>query len=1728
MSKFLFNKLTYLILVIGLGAAAFCQTSSGTSGDFIRPFPSPTPTPKPTPSPTPTPTPTPTPAPNSTMGAIINQRGFGTTNSPGINVGGAASLLGSRSYTYSVPMFALPGRHGLNLDLSLYYNSLIWETVAGGGVTYSPEGPSPSTGFRLDYGYIQWDDSVTTTGVLVDAKGAKHPLVAATQFGTQFNTIDSTYISVQHHTGTSSTDIDSDVVTYKNGSQTFYQEAPGSAQTCCPGSIAPSDTHLITRPVKIEDTSGNFITINYSDNFSTSLSSVVDTAGRTITFIYANGLLNCVTDAVTCNAAGSRTFNFSWNSQYILNYQFSQLITSPWAPIPPLQGSSFPYTVLSGVTRPDGTGVQFNYGDWMIVNDIRELSTNGSVRYETNYNFPAASAGPLDYPPTYTQQTVTTVDKDGNPKQATWSYQTVISSPAPSEKLVSCVAVTDPLGTIHLTTLSAQGNIFDGLPIKSTVATGSTAPCTTPPAVVLRSSITQWTTDTDSSGLLNGLNPRIQTVTTILSDGLTQSQIQIAYDGHGNQIDAKHFDFGSGKPGPLLRETVATYATNLGNIFNLPTDMQIKDGSGSVLSHQTFTYDDYGTTQLKTVSPLPPGFDNINFGAATGPPRGNLTGETFYTNAAAGTGPLSTTFTYDILGNALTSKAGCCRQAVETFSSNTQYTFPDSVSVGPSGSQLTTSYLYDMGKGRAIVVTDANGQQTHLTYDVDNRPANTTTADGVITTFNYDDAAVNPVTTLSNTGNSLVIKATQDGLGRALKEQVLSGSSLIRTTSRINDALGRPMQVSNPYGPADPVLYSNYVYDELGRLISVTQPALAGTTQNSSQFKYSAGTFSDSTGSLHSGQSLQLTDPAGKSRLQFTDGLGRLVRVDEPGGQPLSLTTPNSTFYSYDALGNLLQVLQGQQTRTYQYDSLSRVISSTIPETGYQAATAAYSDSGTLSHITDPRLMPNSATHLSTTFAYDMLNRPKTITFGDGSTVSYTYNPPGSAHNTGGRLAAVSNAVATHTYQYDIMGRLSNVSQSIGGQVYNIGYQYHPDGTLASITYPSGRIVATDEDSIGRVSQIKNNGTSLLSIDSYNAIGDALHETYADGITGVYSYDNHLQIASRNYSSATGSLLNLTYNYGGAQNNGQIASITDGMIPEHSTNYTYDALSRLITAGTSNLVAPNTWQLQFAYDRYGNRLSETPSGGTASMPSGQLPVDSATNHIACGGCTYDAAGNMTSDGLFNYSFDAIGEMAAVTPLGSNSPVATFGYDPGGLRVIKNGTVYIYSNRKVIAEYSAGTAATSPNVEYIYRGKSQLATIAAGVITYHFGDHISSRFDADSTGKVVRTFGSYPFGETWYETGVLSKWKFSTYENDAESGLNYAIARFQSPRLGRFMSVDSLAGQHTNPQSLNRYAYVNNDPINLTDPSGMECVEGCDDDEGGGGGGDGGGGDGGAPGGDDGGSGDGGFPDTIVLCLPMPSCADGVSEFGSLGQPIDLTTLIDGESIFATVFGFEPGGSDGPAPEPADEPSIADLTPAATVAPNVNTGSTQAGGLDLLQGGLMVAGFIPGVGDVANGINAVISLARGNYKDAALYGLSAIPFAGILGEAAIAAREVESGVNAGRELLLDTNVVVSDGRRLLSSGDNIVKASVSDTELANLVEAGRIKMPRAAADIPSVADSLNVNLRINVRELLTPKVAGNFADGIIGATALERDAILISRDEALIDAVNKLGGIARKP
>jgi RHS repeat-associated protein len=184
----------------------------------------------------------------------------------------------------------------------------------------------------------------------------------------------------------------------------------------------------------------------------------------------------------------------------------------------------------------------------------------------------------------------------------------------------------------------------------------------------------------------------------------------------------------------------------------------------------------------------------------------------------------------------------------------------------------------------------------------------------------------------------------------------------------------------------------------------------------------------------------------------------------------------------------------------------------------------------------------------------------------------------------------------------------------------------------------------------------------------------------------------------------------------------------------------------------------------------------------------------------------------------------------------NSSNPMYVYDGAGLRVKKcdphctsptTTTVYIFSGTQVIAEYVNGAAVNSPTREYVYSGGVLVATHEGSTLKFHHQDHLSRRVTSDGTsgsqtyGEKIADSGHFPYGESWYESGGTLKLKFTSYERDSESGNDYAIFRFYSSRNGRFCSADPLAGSIANPQSLNRYAYVQNDPINLVDPLGLE-------------------------------------------------------------------------------------------------------------------------------------------------------------------------------------------------------------------------------------------------------------------------------------------------------------------
>ncbi len=548
-------------------------------------------------------------------------------------------------------------------------------------------------------------------------------------------------------------------------------------------------------------------------------------------------------------------------------------------------------------------------------------------------------------------------------------------------------------------------------------------------------------------------------------------------------------------------------------------------------------------------------------------------------------------------------------------------------------------------------------------------------------------------------------------------------------------------------------------------------------------------------------------------------------------GSPGSLAYPFATFYSYDATNNLIQVNQGAQQRAYVYGGLGHLLSAQTPESGlvtysYQNAGAACStDAQNVCQRTDAR-------SITTTYQYDGLNRLKSVAYSDGTpSATYNYDAGGAGAYALGRLTSMTDGTGSETYTYNQLGRITAVAKVVGTATYNIAYGYNYVGQVKTLTYPDGIALNQSYDPAGRLAQISSGSTNYLTVPStsYNAASLPRSLTYGSGVQATIGYDPRLQLASLDYAKGTTDLLNLTYNYtqtvnGNPVNNGQIQRVTDTRGDAYSTSYTYDALGRLAQGQTLNLTSANTWKLGWVYDRYGNRSQQNILGGTISTTAPQLTINPTTNRITTAGYSYDTAGNLQADGTGNaYTYDAENRLKT---LNTGTTTATYSYDCKGLRVKKvvgaNTTVYLFSGSKVIAEYTNGTL----SVKYVYAGSQLLATLYQSTTTpvvYHYPDQLSARLETSPNGTVTRTFGHLPFGETWCETGVSVKQKFTSYERDTESGLDYAMMRYHSSRLGRFMTADLLAGSADDPQSLNRYAYVDNDPMNFIDPTGLGSI-----------------------------------------------------------------------------------------------------------------------------------------------------------------------------------------------------------------------------------------------------------------------------------------------------------------
>jgi RHS repeat-associated protein len=720
-------------------------------------------------------------------------------------------------------------------------------------------------------------------------------------------------------------------------------------------------------------------------------------------------------------------------------------------------------------------------------------------------------------------------------------------------------------------------------------------------------------------------------------------------------------------------------------------------------------------------------------------------------------------------------------------------------------------------------------------------------------TYSYSPGLTVAQQTIGN-GNSTWSATQYDGYGRKSRLYVSNGQSgnLFYQTDYCYDATGLLQFQSLPYqgsGVDMPKVCSgsgtSYTYDALGRLTGSTNADGIAVTQ-------------------YFGRAVEQTDVNGVSRITQYDPLGRITEVCEISAQLPSGDNPSPcltdlggtgflTSYAYDMPNHKVTISQGTtQKRVFQTDAAGRVIYTNEPERGITTYSYVYNGTGLQVTRTRPQANQTSAGVMTTTKTqYDSLGRPVSVIYSDGTPQrNYIYDAftgwtNFTQQNLLGMLAFASSSIAPGyegtAYSYDLMGNVVNLGKcqpsGCGNSAYDkhLLYTYDLLGNVISSTDGGG---VTITNTYSPASEIQSITSSLSdSGDPASLISNVVNGPFGptgyqrgNGLTSVLAYDSlgrkNAEWACQGSSQSGctgGSQIFVAFE---SRQGSRVISSGDS-VEANWSSYGYDTLNRLnsvsITAGSGT-------SFSYVYDRFGNRLSQTVTQ-VGAAPQPQLTFSPATNQITYQGFSYDAAGNMTSDGTNTYQYDAQGNMIASNSgtkydydaLNEQIRLTTSGaqaesvFDPWGKMVSvweANSLNNAQGNHEVIATAYWGA---TPIESYLP---------GSGVSHFRYRDWTGSlRLETDGIGNVTLNRVSLPFGDG---ASNISGSRDSSYDgfagywDGATAATNHAPFREYSNLAGRWMSPDPYDGSYdiSDPQSLNRYSYVQNNPLTSIDPSGL--------------------------------------------------------------------------------------------------------------------------------------------------------------------------------------------------------------------------------------------------------------------------------------------------------------------
>lgn len=295
----------------------------------------------------------------------------------------------------------------------------------------------------------------------------------------------------------------------------------------------------------------------------------------------------------------------------------------------------------------------------------------------------------------------------------------------------------------------------------------------------------------------------------------------------------------------------------------------------------------------------------------------------------------------------------------------------------------------------------------------------------------------------------------------------------------------------------------------------------------------------------------------------------------------------------------------------------------------------------------------------------------------------------------------------------------------------------------------------------------------------------------------------------------------------------------------HPFHTIYDALNRLTEAkeNANTVTGTENWKQTFDYDRYGNRTSFYQKVGNNVLPTNNITkpqIDPATNRFTTGqGYIYDFNGNLVQDAE-NRGFTYNGDDKQTVVRNLNIPttpqnldanvIGRYYYDGEGKRVKKETnletTIFVYDAAgTLVAEYSTQT---NPNPTTSYLTTDNLGS--PRVVTDKSGNIISRRDFMPFGEEILAGVGARDTNQKYSASGIDNiRQRFTGYEKDVETDLDFAEARMYKNSHGRFTAPDPLLASASlaNPQTFNRYVYTGNNPVNLIDPSGLSWCRSTD-------------------------------------------------------------------------------------------------------------------------------------------------------------------------------------------------------------------------------------------------------------------------------------------------------------